>query len=345
MNLKDFEYNLPKELIAQEPTDKRENSRLMVLFCKEKRSEHCYFKDITGYLRSGDILVVNDTRVIPARLKGVKKSGGGKVEILLVHERGTNLWDVFVRPGRKVRVGDVIQFGNQLSGIVKEVTSTGRLIEFIANGDFKKILEDIGEVPLPHYIKRTGPPTPRDKVRYQTVYASKDGAIAAPTAGLHFSSEIMQEILKKGVDILTITLHVGPGTFRPIRLDDISTHKMESEYFEISGNVFNKIVSARKSCRRVIAVGTSTVRALESAVNIPGFTGGKGWTDLYIYPGYKFKIIDGLITNFHLPHSTPLVLVCAFAGRELILKSYEEAIEKRYRFLSFGDAMLILDIY
>lgn len=341
LNLTDFEYNLPKELIAQEPADKRENSRLQVVFCKEKKWEHCYFKDITGYLKSGDVLVVNDTRVIPARLKGVK-AGGGKIEVLLIHQRGINLWDVFVKPGRKAGAGDVIKFGNRLTGVIREITSTGRLIEFIPDGDFKKILEEIGEVPLPHYIKRTGPPTQRDKVRYQTVYANKDGAIAAPTAGLHFSNEIMQEMLEKGIEIHKITLHVGPGSFRPIKLADISIHKMESEFFEISNNVFNKILSVRKAGRRVIAVGTSTVRALESAANIPGFNGGNGWTDLYIYPGYKFKTIDAMLTNFHLPHSTPLVLVCAFAGRELIFKSYQEAIERRYRFLSFGDAMLIL---
>jgi len=342
MNIADFEYNLPKELIAQEPADKREDSRLMVVFCKEKKWDHCYFKNLIDYLKSGDILVVNDTRVIPARLKGIKK-GDGKVEILLVCQRGINLWDVFVRPGKKVKAGDVIQFGSSLAGVIKEITpGRGRLIEFVTNGDFKKILEEIGEVPLPHYIKRTGPPTQRDKIRYQTIYASKDGAIAAPTAGLHFSDEIMQEIIKKGVEVFTITLHVGPGSFRPIRLDDISMHKMEGEYFEISSNTFQEVMSAHKSDRRVIAVGTSTVRALESAVNIPGFNGGSRWTDLYIYPGYKFKTIDALITNFHLPHSTPLVLVCAFAGMELIFKIYQEAIDKCYRFLSFGDAMLIL---
>lgn len=341
MNLKDFEYNLPEELIAQEPAEKREDSQLMVLFCKEKKWSHCHFRDLINYLKNGDILVVNDTRVIPARLKGVK-DGGKKVEVFLVCQRGKDLWDVLVRPGKSIRVGDAIRFGDNLTGIIREVTATGRLVEFVTEGDFNKILEEIGEVPLPHYIKRKGPPTQKDRIRYQTVYANRDGAVAAPTAGLHFSEEIIQEILKKGVDIFSITLHVGPGSFRPIRVDDISMHRMEGEYFEIGNNTFNKIISAHRTGRRVIAVGTSTVRALESAANIPGFKGGNGRTDLYIYPGYKFKTIDGLITNFHLPHSTPLVLVCALAGKELILKGYQEAIEKHYRFLSFGDAMLIL---
>lgn len=342
IDLKEFDYNLPEELIAQEPVERREDSRLMVVFCKEKKWNHCYFKNLIDYLKSGDILVVNDTKVIPARLKGKKIGDNREVEILLVQEKEPGLWNVLVKPARKVKIEDIVQFGSRLKGIIKDVTSIGCLIEFISDGDFKEILQEIGEVPLPHYIKRPGSPTEKDKIRYQTVYARSEGAIAAPTAGLHFSYELIKKLNKNGIDIFSVTLHIGIGSFRPIRSPDILMHKMEKECFEIENSVFNKIILAKKVGRRIIAVGTSTVRALEGAISTPGFNGGKSFTDLYIYPGYKFKVIDGLITNFHLPRSTPLVLTCAFAGRELILKSYQEAIDEHYSFLSFGDAMLIL---
>jgi len=341
MNIEDFNYDLPEELIAQVPAEKREDARLMVVFCKEEKLVHCYFRDLPDFFKRGDVLIFNDTKVIPARLKGVK-STGGKVEILLVRQIKENLWKVLIKPGKRIKAGDVLQFGNRLKGVIKEAVPAGCSIEFICSGDFKKILEEIGEVPLPPYIKRQGPPGINDRIRYQTVYARKDGAVAAPTAGLHFSEELMREIAGKGVELFTITLHIGPGSFRPIRTSDISLHKMDMEYAEVPGDILNKIMAARRSYKKVIAVGTSTVRALESAAGIPGFKEGGFWADLYIYPGYKFKTIDGLITNFHLPKSTPLLLTCAFAGRELILKAYAQAIEKGYRFLSYGDAMLIL---
>lgn len=342
MKLSNFDYFLPKELIAQYPSPVRDMSRLMVLRRADGRLEHRLFRNITDYLRDGDVLVINETKVLPARLHGHRDSTGGRVELLLINEIKHNTWSILL--DRKTINGETIIFGDgKLRGRVihKDNSKAGRKIEFSGNGNIKQILAEIGLPPLPPYIKRS--PVEIDRERYQTVYAKNDGSLAAPTAGLHFTDELINNLKSCGVEIVSITLHIGRGTFTPVRVDDISKHKMEAEYFEISEKTVNIINEAKKDRRRIIAVGTTSTRALESVSEKTGYLRTtKGYTPLFIYPGYSFKVIDGLITNFHLPHSTLIMLVSAFAGRENILRAYAEAVRMRYRFYSYGDAMLIL---
>jgi len=340
MKKNDFFYDLPKEFIAQKPATKRDNAKLLALFMSDKKIEHGYFRNIEEYFNCGDILVLNNTKVIPARIKGFARFAKCDIDILLVSQQNENLWNVLVYPGNKAKIGEIIDFGENLEAEIKDFTPEGRLVEFKYKGDFNLILEDLGEPPLPHYIKRQKGTTRADRLRYQTVYAQHNGAIAAPTAGLHFTKKILNNLQKKGVEILKITLHVGLGSFKPIKTEDVLEHKMQSEYFEIDSETFSKILQAHEKKRRVIAVGTSSVRAIESAVVLKDFK-GSAKTDIFIYPGFKFKIVDAMITNFHMPCSTPMILVCAFAGKDLIFESYKQAIENKYRFLSFGDAMII----
>ncbi|MEW6409616.1 MAG: tRNA preQ1(34) S-adenosylmethionine ribosyltransferase-isomerase QueA [Nitrospirota bacterium] len=359
MRLSDFDYILPKELIAQYPSPVRDMSRLMVLNRADGSIEHRLFKDITDYLKSGDVLVINETKVLPARLNGYRDRTGGRVELLLInsgsqkienfwgaHEVERHRWNVLI--DRKTTKGETIIFGDgKLRGRIihkdgkTDGSGAGRKIEFSGNGNVRQILAEIGVPPLPPYIKRT--PTEIDRERYQTVYAKNDGSLAAPTAGLHFTDELINDLKSYGIEIVSITLHIGTGTFTPVRADDIRKHKMNEEYFEISEKTAKIINNAKKDGRRIIAVGTTVTRALESAAQKTGYLRAtKGFTSLFIYPGYPFKIIDGLITNFHLPGSTLIMLVSAFAGRENILEAYAEAVRMQYRFYSYGDAMLIL---
>ncbi len=338
MRIEEFYYPLPQELIAQEPLPKREVSRLMVVERKREKISHHYFYEILSYLKKGDILVLNDAKVIPARLRGRKKKTGGKVEILLLKEKEPSTWFCLAR-GRRIKEGEVIVFAGGLEGEVIGEEKEKKIIHFSTREDLLKILEKIGEVPLPPYIKK---PTPLSWKRYQTVYARREGAVAAPTAGLHFSKELLEKIKDKGVYITYLTLLVGWGTFAPIRVKEVERHSMEEEYFEISPSTAEKINTLRKKGGRLVAVGTTTVRALESSAKQGEVRPFQGWTSLFIYPGYQFKVVDILLTNFHLPSSTPLLLTCAFGGRDLVLKAYQEAVKERYRFYSFGDAMLIL---
>jgi S-adenosylmethionine:tRNA ribosyltransferase-isomerase len=340
MKTKDFYYELPEELIAQHPLKNREESRLLILDRKTGEIEHRKFKDIVDYLNPGDCLVLNDTRVIPARLFGNRIGKEEKIEFLLLKNIEGNRWEVLVKPGKKVKPGVKIEFGDGL--LVSEVISIEeggtRIVEFTYEGIFEEILDRLGEMPLPPYIKEKL----EDKERYQTVYSKKKGSAAAPTAGLHFTKELLSDIEKKGVNLVFITLHVGLGTFRPVKVENIEEHNMHSEYYEVTEDAAKIINDTRKNGGRVIAVGTTSTRTLETIATEDGkVEAKKGWTDIFIYPGYKFKAIDGLITNFHLPESTLLMLVSAFAGREKILNAYRIAVEKRYRFFSFGDAMFI----
>lgn len=340
MKTKDFYYELPEELIAQHPLKNREESRLLILDRKTGEIEHRKFKDIVEYLNPGDCLVLNDTRVIPARLFGNRIGKEEKIEFLLLKNIEGNRWEVLVKPGKKVKPGVKIEFGDGL--LVSEVISIEeggtRIVEFTYEGIFEEILDRLGEMPLPPYIKEKL----EDKERYQTVYSKKKGSAAAPTAGLHFTKELLSDIEKKGVNLVFITLHVGLGTFRPVKVENIEEHNMHSEYYEVTEDAAKIINDTRKNGGRVIAVGTTSTRTLETIATEDGkVEAKKGWTDIFIYPGYKFKAIDGLITNFHLPESTLLMLVSAFAGREKILNAYRIAVEKRYRFFSFGDAMFI----
>jgi len=354
MKLSDFDYNLPKELIAQYPAEKRDESRLLVLHRATGRIEHRIFRDIIGYLDPGDSLVLNDTKVLPARLAG-KKETGGKIEALVFNpltlpsppmgerERVRGEYEVLLKPARGCKVGSRIIFGGgELKAEVVRTENSRRFLQFDCNGNLDSMLDRLGKMPLPPYIKRE--PVDSDAERYQTVYASKNGAIAAPTAGLHFTKKLLGDISKKRVDIEYVTLHVGYGTFRPVKSEDIKEHKMEKEYFEIGHGVIDRI-NHKKG--RVIAVGTTSCRVLESVFpptrwNFIPPRRWKGWTDLFIYPGYKFKAADALLTNFHLPKTTLLMLVAAFCGKELLFKAYEEAMKERYRFYSYGDAMLII---
>lgn len=330
MNLASFDYNLPKELIAQYPSGKRDSSRLLVLHRKKGLIEHRIFKDIVEYLSKDDLVLLNDTKVVPARLFG-KKETGGKVEALVLHKAREGEHEVLLKPARGSSVGTKFIFGDgKLKAEVSQVANGRRFLRFECNGNFEELLDDVGEMPLPPYIKRDT--VFSDKERYQTVYASKKGAIAAPTAGLHFTKDLLGQISRKGVDIDYITLHVGYGTFKPVKCEDIKGHKMEKEYFQIDNKIIEKI-NARK--QRIVAVGTTTCRALETLKP-------NGWTNLFIYPPYEFKAVNVLLTNFHLPRTTLLMLVSAFCGRELLLRAYKEAIDKKYRFYSYGDAMLIL---
>lgn len=343
MKKSDFYYELPQELIAQTPLKDRASSRLMVLDKKTGKIEHKVFRDIKDMLNAGDCLVINETRVLPARLIGVRKDTGTRVEVLLLTRKDANTWETIVYPGKKARPGHKIVFGDgQLEATVKEVINDGnRIIEFKYDGIFEEILDKLGQMPLPPYITEKL----EDKNRYQTVYAKNDGSAAAPTAGLHFTEELLGEIKQKGVKIAKLTLHVGLGTFRPVKEDDILDHKMHSEYYFIDKENAELINSTREKGGRIITVGTTSTRTLESIADDSGhIEAGSGWTDIFIYPGYRFKIVDNLITNFHLPESTLIMLVSALAGRENVLNAYKCAVENKYRFFSFGDAMFITDI-
>ena len=342
MDVKDFYYDLPQELIAQDPLEDRSSSRLMVLDKITGEVDHRHFKDITEYLRPGDCLVINNTKVIPARLYGVKEGTEAKIEILLLKRKENDIWETLVKPGKKCKIGTKIVFGEGiLTGEVVDIVEEGnRLIQFHYEGIFEEILDRLGQMPLPPYITHQL----QDKNRYQTVYAKYDGSAAAPTAGLHFTPELLQQVRDMGVEIAEVTLHVGLGTFRPVKETDVLKHHMHSEFYKIEQSEADKINKAKKEGHRVIAVGTTSTRTLESAADENGFlTEKSGWTEIFIYPGYQFKVIDALITNFHLPESTLVMLVSALAGREHVLAAYETAVEEKYRFFSFGDAMFIVD--
>ena len=340
MKVTDFDYELPEELIAQTPMEKRDESRLMVLDRKEQTIEHKHFKDVIDYLEPGDVLVRNNTKVIPARLYG-KKETGAKVEFLLLNNMEKDIWECIVRPGNKLHVGAKVIFGD---GILKaEVLDTmpggTRKVKFHYEGIFNEILDKIGLMPLPPYIHESL----KEKDRYQTVYAKYEGSAAAPTAGLHFTPELLKKIEEKGIDIANVTLHVGIGTFRPVKEDTVEAHQMHSEHFYIKEEDCEKINKAKKSGHRVIAVGTTSCRVLETIADDNGYVKPtEGDTQIFIYPGYKFRCLDALITNFHLPQSTLVMLVSALAGKDYIMKAYKEAVEQKYRFFSFGDAMLII---
>lgn len=339
MKVSDFKYNLPEELIAQTPLEKRDESRLMILDRKEKTIEHKKFKNIIDYLEPGDVLVRNNTKVIPARLYG-KKETGANVEFLLLNNIEGDIWESIVRPGNKLHVGTKVIFGDgKLVAEILEVMPGGtRKVEFKYNGIFNEILDEIGLMPLPPYIHEEL----KQQDRYQTVYAKYEGSAAAPTAGLHFTPELLEQIKEKGVEIANVTLHVGIGTFRPVKVDNVENHQMHSEHYYIKEEDVEKINNAKKNGKRVIAVGTTSCRVLETVADENGvLKKAEGDTQIFIYPGYKFKILDGLITNFHLPESTLLMLVSALAGRDYIMKAYNEAVEEKYRFFSFGDAMFI----
>lgn len=341
MNISDFDYDLPERLIAQTPLEKRDSSRLLVMDRKNGRLEHRHFCDICDYLESGDVLVLNDSRVIPARLFGKRRGSGGVVETLLLKALGEDKWEVLVRPGKKALVGQVIEYGETLVGTVADIIEDGkRIVEFSYDGNnIYEILDRIGNMPIPPYIKEKL----EDKERYQTVYSKNLGSAAAPTAGLHFTDELLEKIQSKGIIIKYVTLHVGLGTFRPVKVDDITKHVMHSEHYYVPEDTEREIVRAKAEGRRVICVGTTSVRTVESAFdeNI-SLASRSADTSIFIYPGYKFKITDAMITNFHLPQSTLLMLVSAFSNRDMIINAYDEAIKREYRFFSFGDAMLII---
>lgn len=341
MKKSDFYYELPEELIAQTPVEPRNSSRLMKIDRKTGDIVHSRFYNLCDYLKKGDLLVLNDSRVLPARLYGEKKSTGSFIEFLLLEQKGDKLWEIICRPGKKAKVGTEFSFGNGiLTAKVIEVKDDGnRIVKFSCEGNFYAVLDEIGQMPLPPYITEKL----EDKERYQTVYSKELGSAAAPTAGLHFTKEMLDEIKEMGVDIAYVTLHVGLGTFRPVKEDDILNHKMHSEHYHLSEKTAEKINRTKASGGRVIAVGTTSCRTLESMELENGLVkSGDGYTDIFIYPGYKFKLLDGLITNFHLPESTLIMLVSAFLGYENTMNAYKIAVEEKYRFFSFGDAMCIL---
>ncbi len=340
MKTSDFDYELPEELIAQHPAAQRDHSRLLVMDKYTGAVEHRVFRDIVNYLHAGDVLVLNNTKVIPARIFGVKEGGTAKIEVLLLKRDDDlpNTWEVLVHPGKRAKVGTVIDFGEgRLKGEVIANTSAGRKVTFHFDGIFEEILEELGTMPLPPYIHEQL----EDQNRYQTVYAKVDGSAAAPTAGLHFTTELLETLRQNGIEIEEVLLHVGLGTFKPVSEEDIEDHEMHSEYYEISQETADRINKAKAEGRRIISVGTTSTRALESAAKDGRLQAGSGWTNIFIYPGYKWQIIDGLITNFHLPKSTLMMLVSALSMREHILAAYKEAVAQRYRFFSFGDAMFI----
>lgn len=340
MRVEDFYFDLPKELIAQHPLEKRDESRLMVLDKNTGDIEETTFKNIVQYLKKGDCLVLNNTRVMPARLIGEKLGSGGKIEFLLLKRIEGDRWETLVKPGKKAKIGAEFIFGDgKLKAKVVDILDEGnRLIEFYYEGIFEEVLDELGQMPLPPYITEKL----EDKERYQTVYSKTPGSAAAPTAGLHFTKELLETIESKGVEIAYLTLHVGLGTFRPVKVDTIEEHKMHSEFYMLDEENCNKINKVKSNGGRVIAVGTTSCRTLESIAGDDGFLAPKsGWTDIFIYPGYKFTIVDSLITNFHLPESTLIMLVSALAGKDNIMKAYHKAIEERFRFFSFGDAMFI----
>ena len=340
MRKEDFNFDLPEELIAQDPLEDRSSSRLLVLDKETGKTEHHVFREIIDYLEAGDCLVINDTKVIPARLIGSKIGTDAKIEVLLLKRKENDVWETLVKPGKKAKIGTRISFGDGLLvGEVVDIVEEGnRLIHFEYEGIFEEILDRLGQMPLPPYITHQL----EDKNRYQTVYAKHSGSAAAPTAGLHFTPELLKKIEEKGVQIARVTLHVGLGTFRPVKVDNILEHHMHSEFYQIEEEAAEKINTAKANGKRVIAVGTTSCRTIESATKEDGTIAPvSGWTDIFIYPGYQFKVLDCLITNFHLPESTLVMLVSALAGREHVLNAYEEAIKERYRFFSFGDAMFI----
>lgn len=337
---KDYYYDLPKELIAQDPLEDRSSSRLMVLGKKSGHVSHHHFRDILDYLRPGDCLVINNTRVIPARLIGVKKDTGAHVEILLLRRRKNDIWETLVRPGKKLRPGAEVTFGDgSLTATILDVVEGGdRLVQFHYDGIFEEILDRLGEMPLPPYITHKL----KDRDRYNTVYAKYDGSAAAPTAGLHFTKELLEEVKGMGVNIAQVTLHVGLGTFRPVKVDDVREHEMHTEWYRVTQETADLINQTKENGGRIIAVGTTSVRTLETVADENGhMKAQEGDTSIFIYPGYKWKIVDGLITNFHLPESTLIMLASSLAGREHVLSAYKEAVKERYRFFSFGDAMYI----
>ncbi|MGB8453153.1 MAG: tRNA preQ1(34) S-adenosylmethionine ribosyltransferase-isomerase QueA [Anaerocolumna sp.] len=341
MTRQDFNFNLPEELIAQDPLEDRSSSRLLVLNKDTGETEHKIFRDIIDYLKPGDCLVINNTKVIPARLIGEREGTGAKVEILLLKRGENDTWETLVKPGRKARVGTRVVFGGGLliGEIIEIVEEGNRRVKFHYEGIFEEILDQLGQMPLPPYITHQL----QDKNRYQTVYAKYEGSAAAPTAGLHFTKELLGEIEEKGILIAKVTLHVGLGTFRPVKVDNILEHHMHSEFYHIDAEEADKINNTKKNGGRVICVGTTSCRTVESAADENGFVvPGSGDTEIFIYPGYKFKVLDALITNFHLPESTLIMLVSALAGRDYVMKAYEEAVKERYRFFSFGDAMFIV---
>jgi len=336
----DFYYNLPPELIAQTPIEDRSASKLLVLDSKSGDINHRHFYDIEDMLGEGDCLVLNDTRVLPARLYGVKEGSGGKIEFLLLNRIDMDSWEIIVKPGKKAKPGARFVFGDGLlkAEIIETVNDGNRIVKFFWDGVFENILDQLGEMPLPPYITEKL----EDRERYQTVYSKNNGSAAAPTAGLHFTKELLEKISAKGVKIAYVTLHVGLGTFRPVKSDDVENHKMHSEFYIITEDAANTINETKKAGGRIISVGTTSSRVLETVADKDGFVKTQtGWTDIFIYPPYRFKTVDALITNFHLPESTLLMLVSALAGKENIFRAYEEAVSKKYRFFSFGDAMFI----
>ena len=340
MKTDDFNYDLPEELIAQTPIEKRDSSKLMILDKNSGNIEHRVFSDIISYLDKGDVLVLNDTKVLPARLFGIKKKTNAMIEILLLKDIGEDKWQCLVKPAKRIKIDDVISFGDGLlEAKCIDVGEEGiRIFKFIYKGIFYEILDKLGIMPLPPYIKEKL----EDKDRYQTVYAKVVGSAAAPTAGLHFTNDLLDKIESKGIIMCYVTLHVGLGTFRPVSVDDVTKHKMHSEFYSMSNDTANILNNAKSEGRRIISVGTTTTRTLETIINkYNEFRECMGYTDIFIYPGYKFKGIDGLITNFHLPKSTLLMLVSAFSSKEIILNAYKEAVKNNYRFFSFGDAMFI----
>lgn len=344
MRLSDFDYELPEELIAKYPIEKRDHSKLMIIDRKEGSIKHKHFYNLPDYLNAGDLLIVNETMVYPARLFAVKDRTDAQVEVFLLRELDNNLWEVMVKPARKVRIGNKLTVAEGVQcDVIDNTVSGGRVVRFnnISQNDLYTLIDKIGQSPLPPYIDRD--PTPEDKVKYQTVYARRRGAVAAPTAGLHFTDDLIEKLKAKGVKVFPVVLHIGLGTFRPVTVEDLSRHRMDSEYYEVSAETATAINEASANGKRVVAVGTSAVRALET-VTVSGFqvSPRKGWTDKYIYPPYDFKMVDVLITNFHQPKSTLIMQVAAFANRDLIMKAYHIAIKKKYRFFSYGDAMIVL---
>ena len=339
MRTEDFDYNLPEELIAQHPAGKRDFSRLMVVDRKTGKREDKHFYDIIDYLNEGDLLVMNDTRVIPARLFGHREGKEEEIEVFLLENIEDDKWEVLVRPGKKMKIGTKCIFSDELSLEVIDIKEDGnRIVEFFYNGIFQEILDRLGNMPLPPYIKEKL----KDKERYQTVYSKNPGSVAAPTAGLHFTKELLKKIEEKGVKLAYITLNVGLGTFRPVKVDDVKNHKMHSEFYQISKETADLINETKKNNKRIISTGTTTTRTLESVYKKNGqIKEDSGWTDIFIYPGFEFKVIDCQITNFHLPKSTLIMLVSALASKEIILDAYKDAVDKKYRFFSFGDAMFL----
>lgn len=342
MRTEDFDYPLDESLIAQTPLEKRSDSRLLILNPNKNTIEHRHFYDLSEFLHAGDLLVLNDTRVLPARLFGARPGKDEKIEVLLLERKELSIWETLVRPGKKMKVGTIVEFGELLKGEVLSIEEGGtRRIRFHYDGVFEEILDRLGEMPLPPYIHEKL----EDKERYQTVYAREKGSSAAPTAGLHFTEELMDELRARGVEIATLTLHVGLGTFRPVKVEDVTKHHMHSEFYRLGEENAEKILRAKKEGRRVIAVGTTSVRTLETIAHNGSFHATSGWTEIFIYPGFDFRIVDALITNFHLPKSTLMMLVSAFASKEAIMHAYEVAQKEKYRFFSFGDAMFIEEKY